>query len=247
MTLKHYDHVANLFRRALANGAKRQSATRVTWDLSANCESPYTNVHVGRVSRTNEHKHIIVQKGTRGTITVEIVTRCRKCDSCRKAKKSLWRYRVKYETHNALRTWFGTLTMSPEKHTWCVYSARAQVGNAWNALSEEQRFKEVAAIALKEVTKYIKRFRKNSKAEFRYFLVTERHKSGLPHFHMLVHEVNADRQVRHKHLSEAWDWGFERWRLLEPDNPNQALYLCKYITKDVTSRVRASQRYGQPS
>lgn len=93
-----------------------------------------------------------------------------------------------------------------------------------------------------EITKYLKRVRKKSGAPLRYILVAEAHKSGLPHYHMLIHECDPSRQVRHKDLTAAWSWGFTRFKLVETSNT--AWYVCKYLSKAQLARVRASVRYG---
>jgi len=116
----------------------------------------------------------------------------------------------------------------------------------WNTLSDEERFRRVANTSLKEVTKYIKRVRKQADVPLRYITVTERHKSGLPHFHMLIHEVEL-KPVRHSLLSKQWQsLGFEKWRLVPFDQLRQAeRYCAKYLAKDAQTRIRASQLYGK--
>jgi len=119
---------------------------------------------------------------------------------------------------------------------------------------------------------YIKRLRKRS--PLRYLVVAEAH-SGVsnadmkwrPHFHMLIHEPKPCALVSCVEHEERWvktrkgwkqhtflsDWAFIRknWQLgftkvqLAHD-ANSAVYICKYLAKDLSSqvRIRASQGYG---
>jgi len=181
------------------------------------------------------------------TMRVDISTRCRQCDNCRKARANEWRYRVREEVRLAARSWFGTLTLSPSEQYRVLSEARHKAhmtAVTWETLSEEERFRRVADTSLKEVTKYIKRVRKEAAVPIRYICVTERHKSGLPHFHMLVHEVEL-KPVPHRILSKQWTMGFEKWRLVPTDQPRSAEYVVKYLTKSAETRIRASVRYGQ--
>lgn len=75
----------------------------------------------------------------------------------------------------------------------------------------------------------------------RYCLVAEAHKSGLPHFHVVIHHRVVP--VRHKTLKEAWRLGFSDFKLVE-ENQAVARYVSKYLAKALGSRVRASARYG---
>lgn len=157
------------------------------------------------------------------------------------------------ELRHGVRTWYGTLTLRPVEQYRVLVQARAYTearGVAWQSLSDDERFALRASFALKEVTKYVKRIRKRAFgargiAPMAWVCVTERHKSGLPHFHMLVHEREL-RPITHRILSEAWGLGFEKWRLVRTDETPQAVawYLCKYLTKDFSTRVRNSEKYG---
>lgn len=157
--------------------------------------------------------------------------------------------RVRTEVRSAARSWFGTLTMGPIEQYRMLSIARHHAHTTavrWEDLSPEEQFRRVANTSLKEVTKYVKRIRKESGVPLRYICVTEKHKSGLPHFHMLVHETEL-KPVRHKTLSSQWHHGFEKWRLIPLDQPRAGEYVCKYISKDAETRIRASIAYGVQS
>lgn len=238
--------MVNLIGRALAAGAKRVSSMEFLWNIHGSCLNPYRTEVSTRPSEEGR-RYVVIGKGTKTRLDLVITTRCRKCTACRSARQSEWSYRVREETRSAPRTWFGTLTMSPERQYYMLSMARKEATDRcvdWSELDEEARFKRVAAIGLKEVTRYIKRFRKEAKAPFRYIVVTERHKTGNPHYHMLVHET-ALTPILHKTLAKQWTWGFEKWRLVPFDKPKKAEYLCKYISKDMSGRIRASGQYGR--
>lgn len=109
--------------------------------------------------------------------------------------------------------------------------------------------------------------------QVRYLLVAEAHDSvqtspeirGRPHFHILLHEQRAgslvlpDEWERRRYRSRGrwkdglfvkddgflrknWEFGFTKFQLAE--SSGSASYLCKYLTKTLLVRVRASQGYG---
>jgi hypothetical protein len=118
----------------------------------------------------------------------------------------------------------------------------ARKGIDLETLTDEKQFVARNAEISKEITRYIKRVRHHSRASLRYLVVTEAHKSGDPHYHMLLHEVSQDEPVRKAILKDCWDLGFTHHKLVE--NERHASYVCKYLSKSMSARVRASQRYG---
>lgn len=157
----------------------------------------------------------------------------------------LWAYRAKAECAAATRTWFGTLTFAPEHHLRFVNLARraaSRNGDDYDAFPQERRFALIHAEASKEVTKMLKRVRSASGVPFKYLCVVEAHKSGYPHYHLLVHERSHEKQLRWKLLSSQWRHGFSKWRLVV--DPGEATYITKYVNKSDYARVRASVAYG---
>lgn len=89
------------------------------------------------------------------------------------------------------------------------------------------------------------------------------HVTGLPHWHVLVHEKCAGDFIRPDEtylvksgrnagelraddsslVKTEWKLGFTQFKALT--NVDEASYLCKYLSKDMLWRVRASQRYGK--
>ena len=244
--------MVNLFIRALRGGAVRQSLSSLSWHIAGNCEKPYFTEVVGRpcddAGDLARPYRDFTFTGGKMTMRVELWTRCRHCTACKQARANEWRYRAREELRRAARTWWGTLTLSPVAHYRVLCEARRLAATRavdWSALSVEERFKRVANTGLKEVTRYVKRVRKQSKVPLRYICVTEKHKSGLPHFHMLVHEVEL-KPVTHKILSSQWTYGFEKWRLVPHEDVGRARYVTKYLTKAPTGiRIRASEHYGK--
>lgn len=267
----HWREVAKLFARGLQAGATRTGPTRIEWDISGNCQSPNVRELFARPP-SPEARRVILTKWswdigaeptphirpgrmvTRSPVTgprsahllvVCLSTRCRKCDKCRVMRRLMWTNRAAVETRNASRTWFGTITLSPEEHVMAAARARhrlAKQGLDFDALPYGEQFVLRHNAVSPLLTKYLKRLRKASGAQIRFLLVAEAHKSGLPHYHALVHEVSAADLLRHAVLTKQWPHGFTKWKLV--DDVRQATYLCKYLSKSTAARVRASRRYG---
>ncbi len=146
------------------------------------------------------------------------------------------------------RTWFLTLTLSPQWHSTMANRARLRLARQsvdFETLTPATQFAERNREIGREITLYIKRVRKRAGVPLRYCLVAEKHKSGLPHYHALVHEVDFDNPVRSSILRKEWKLGFSQCKLVaQGDEAKTANYVAKYLSKDAASRVRASVGYG---
>lgn len=176
-------------------------------------------------------------------VHVDLAVPCRRCAACLKRRSWEWTKRAKAEIAAASRTWFGTLTIGPEN--WFMIDARARLhcrerGSSFDHLEPDERFRERHRQISVELTKFVKRVRKQSRASLRVLLVAEAHKSGLPHYHMLIHE--AKQPVRERVLNGQWQLGFSQWRLVRDEKA--ASYICKYVAKSALARLRASKGYG---
>ena len=190
----------------------------------------------------------IVGGKTRTTLYLDITVRCRKCERCLAMRGNQWRARAMVEVADAARNWFGTITLRPEAHHhfWMKAVQRAtRRGFDLEAQTFAEQFQARHYAISGELTKWLKRVRKNSGARFRYLLVAEHHKTGLPHYHVLLHETEAE-PIRKAVLDASWPFGFSKWRLIpEEDHRRRAAYVCKYLTKTNAARVRASVGYGK--
>lgn len=166
---------------------------------------------------------------------VVLAVPCRKCEHCLYRRSRTWQFRIKNEAVHSMRNWLGTLTLSPYEH----FKVKCQIGDYPSELSELKARHEVIS---KEITLFIKRVRKNSKANFRYFLAMECHRSGLPHYHIIFHDLYGD--LRKRVLEKAWQLGFSNFKLVDVE---ATTYVAKYISKSLFARVRASQGYGRNS
>lgn len=242
----HIESVQRLAARALAAGAKQPSLGRIEWDISGRCQNPRPREVWSRGDRNA--RSVVCGPGlTRGQLMVVLDCKCRTCPNCLKERRFRWANRAKIEIQSSARTWFGTLTLAPQARYHTLAATRHRLdaqGVDFDQLSEQDQFSEWAMTAGREVTKYLKRIRKASKARLRYVLVSERHKDGAPHFHLLVHESFAGLTVKYRELSKHWTLGFSKWNLVT-DQP-AALYVTKYLAKQATTRVRASLYYGKP-
>lgn len=154
----------------------------------------------------------------------------------------------------------------------------AEEGRDFDALSVETQFALRVSKAGPEVGKYIKRIRKSSPApiglggkplpNWRYLLIAEAHQAEgstdtRPHFHMLLHCVWPGFEQKSSRLfvpslgKEVDTWPFleEQWSALgyatirRVTDSKSAAYICKYLSKDSRTRVRASRdpEYGSMS
>jgi hypothetical protein len=171
---------------ALANGGTRTGVASVAWDIAEQCQNPRYVELAGRPS--DDGKWYAWVPGKEHSFFVDMTVRCRQCPPCLRMRSRLWAARCAAEISTAERTWFGTLTLAPEEH----YRA-ALLGGGFTFL---ERHREISGW----LTRYLKRVRKEAGCSFRYCLVAESHKSGLPHYHMLLHERDLQSAVRHRTL-----------------------------------------------
>lgn len=249
--------------KALANGARQRTFAKthkgpgsllsrtVEWDISGRCEAPVTvELHGRREMKTGRERFVC--SPAEGPNFVQMEVRCRKCGQCLRYRAHKWRTRSIAECHTAVRTWFLTLTLHPDVHARALDLARLDMrkqGLDFDLLPEKDRFAQVDRIFFKEFQKRMKLLRKNSGAALRYLAVTETHKSGVPHWHLLVHENDVTKPLSYdRHWREFWLAGFWKAKLItdsdEMPAAKAAAYVCKYLTKSSEARVRASLRYG---
>lgn len=186
---------------------------------------------------------VVRRKRIAVSIRVQLFVRCRKCASCLLRRSRMWSHRAIEEYRASQRTWFGTITLRPAAHDHMRLRAQSRGdrrANDFDALSADDQFIARHLEISKEITLWLKRVRKQSNALLRYLLVTEAHISGLPHYHVLVHEY--DGMVTERMLARQWRLGFSQWRLVA--SPAAARYVCKYLSKNPLARVRASSGYG---
>ena len=239
------DQVYNVARQGLGRGYRQTGATRGEWDISGTCETPRPVTMDGAPARLSGGRYVRAQ-GSGRPLSLILWTRCRRCPPCRDRRRNLWAARARDEVALSTRTWFATLTFAPAAH-WlmeCRASARlTESGVDLRKLPRAEAFAEVVKEYGEELTKWMKRVRKNSGARLRYIIVAEPHKSGKPHFHALIHEIGTEMPIRHAVLRSAWTLGFTKFKLVERD-VKACWYVAKYLSKSVASRVRASLAYG---
>lgn len=269
------ERLESLAIRAIADGSTleqwRDGRPRrlINWDVAMQCQSP---VPVELHARHSAYLHKRV-----APLTIVLQVRCRKCDWCKKMRERLWTGKAISEWGMAARTWFVTLTFTPENHFLADNSASVRLRKAgadFDLLMQREKFEERTKELGKEITLFLKRLRKGTPQrrfpQFRYLIVAEAHKgrdtgttvAGRPHFHMLIHELvpgslidpSETRRSRKDGRYYVWDDAFIRrqWRMghskiVLAENRNAAAYVCKYISKAALVRMRASFRYGAGS
>jgi len=263
------DLMTRLFRRAAEAGIAI-TENRIAWDLHGDCTNPVGLVCRSRpeITRRPWVRRIYAENPVGGwrrvyptdaqtisgdrmadVMSADLRLRCRRCDACLRYRGRLWTARAIAEMGKAQRTWFGTLTLNP--HAVAAMLRRAAEkerakGNDPEVWSYTDRLFALHSEVSEELTKYIKRVRKVSGAKLRYLLAMEEHKSGMPHYHMLVHEKLGSAPVLHKHLARKWNLGFVKWNVIDAgDGAKAGVYACKYLNKAQRARVRASLGYGQ--
>lgn len=227
--------VADLRYRGIADG----TGSGLETSFAGNCETPVYMYMAGLPDQTLD------QLGIRqlGRTTTHLYVRCRKCPACLKQRGRVWRARATAETLAARRTWFGTLTLHPDRATQARYAADRALQNAISDRCDPTNiFKAMCNEVTPEITRWLKRLRKNSGALVRYMLVAERHKSGMPHWHCLIHEYSG--AVPKRTAQEAWRYGFSQFKLVDENDTKAVRYVCKYVAKEASARIRASRHYG---
>lgn len=245
------DTVRRLALKALANGGTtrvtaddRAFLHHVEWNIAGRCQSPVEVVCHGRpyAERKSFRPAGVPAKARLYVVTMQ--TKCRKCEQCLRDRAAHWRLRAMTEYRASPRSWLVTLTFAPEWQHRALSAARREVdrqGIDFDTLPQEEQFLLHHQQTAKEVTLWLKRLRARSSAGFRYLLVLEHHKSGLPHYHVVLHE-RAEGAIRHAALKATWRMGFLDAKLIA--DARQATYACKYLTKSALARVRASEHYG---
>ena len=247
------DRLAAKAQSALDRGGHRVSVTTVQLDAAGKgryqCESPYwaTQKFGFKDVPLGVDEGSVISDG--GHAYIDTAVRCRKCPPCLKARAAQWRMKAIAEISSSSRTWFGTMTLKPEEH-YVVLCQASEVASAqkltFEKLDEKEQFSRRHAIIGKALTKWLKRVRKQSGAHMRYMIVAERHKSGLPHYHCLIHEQFAYETITKRCLEGQWRLGHSFFKLVDITDPTKtAGYVAKYLTKSSEARVRASIGYGQ--
>lgn len=243
----HEELVGRVYEALSAGKVEADSVGRQIVRYAGNCHNPLA----------------ISQNAGTGALFVRWQVRCRKCPACRRAKMWYWTYAAIHQTQQSLaagrRTWFGTLTLTPEWQAEFERRARegfmAGYGSSdipawWDDPTCDERFQRVRDEIVPELQKFWKRLRKGGH-RFKYLLVFERHKSGLPHMHFLLHEQEAP--ILKRHLEAEWPFGFTKIKLVGGSTYRKrdavqkaAFYVAKYLQKSDQSRQLASEGYRPP-
>lgn len=263
----------SIFRRAIEAGGRQTGPFEVEWNLAGNCLFPVRrelSAHRPHRGFTLERwgwqfkayddisdtflTDVLAPKKVRrsffndrlGPYAVLMEVRCRMCDNCLRKRRNEWAARAIQEFALAPRTWFGTLTLTPEWQTkfgaLAAQTVKRRQREELEALPFDRQLHARHEAVGVEITKWFKRLRKAGH-RFRYFIVLEAHESGLPHYHILLHEVGPP--ITKRALEASWPFGFTQWRLA--DDRKAIWYVAKYLGKSSAARVRASVNYGRRS
>lgn len=219
------------------------------WDVGAHCQDPQAVTHHARGDdRYARNEKWQVNPGSL-TLHMEGLP-CRKCPSCLRIRAKLWQNRARVEMSVWKRTWFCTYTLRPEEQFRALMKSLV-VKNRAGWLDSDFGTADEYRLRCEEIgrlyTLYLKRVRKPTANErpvgLRYLLVFEKHRSGLPHLHALVHETSG--LLSYDRLTSRWKHGHCNAKLVNSAGA-ASKYVSKYMTKgNEASRVRASLKYGQ--
>jgi len=223
-------------RDAFNKGEVPNSFIGSDYHVCGKCSKPVGLRFTGRTDRFSK-----AQLGETPPVNyVDVYARCRACFACLQARGFAWRERAATEIaaarYNSHRTWFVTFTFKGDFHLYALGAL---------GLSRDN-WPQVAGIANQRVTLWLKKVRKTS--NFRYMIALEAHKSGVPHLHALLHETSSEKPIREREMRRCWRQnGFLQAKLVDPsiDAGIISNYVCKYISKALLARVRASKGYGR--
>lgn len=165
-----------------------------------------------------------------------IRVRCRRCSGCLAVRETHWVMAAAREQVRAHKTWFITLTFRPADRLQ-VHSDASALRQISPTATQAQRLARAAGYA---VTRYLKRLRKAGFA-FRYLIVAEPHRDGFPHFHGVIFDQRQSEGFGEA-LATQWDAGFTKVAAVK--DARALRYVCKYLSKENYSRVRASKKFG---
>lgn len=187
----------------------------------------------------------VLRPGATAKLPFNMRVACRKCSGCLRHRSRLWAARAADEIKMAHRTWFVTLTVNPTHRFRLSLIAEKRFlrasGELLRNMQQGQQYRMLVWALGRELTTFLKRVRKVN-GPFRYLAVFEPHKDGFPHLHLFIHE--RSQPITKSAIERQWPLGFTQVKLLD-DRPGAAFYAAKYLAKEATARVRASQRYGQ--
>lgn len=249
----HAGMVAEVYE-AKSAGKAEQTGQFGEWVVhyAGNCISPVT----------------IRRNSDKGALFVDYAVRCRRCRPCLLARMHYWaQLAARHVRHSdnegpdGERTWFGTLTLGPVEQSLALdmaiekYMARAEGSGvpAWFTEPEcDERFRLVREVLVGDVQRYWKRLRKAGH-RFKYMLTFERHKSGLPHMHFLLHEQGV--RINAAPLQDQWHAGHTHVALVGgpaarkrgiTDARRAGYYCAKYLSKSSQARQLVSLGYKNP-
>lgn len=241
----------------LGNPMVPEAAPVLLWDRAQRCVSPWLLDIVGE----GHFREVTSDPTWQPMVKLSMLGMCRRCPPCLRFRSWLWSTRAAIECEASNRTWFCTLTYRPEEYVRRLYQAEQRYGRGWSALSADERSSLTLAECGRDLRLFMVQVRADARRDaassmgvakrhapgatgVRQMAVVEFHKSGVPHFHALIHERDPLLPVRKRRLTDAWKHGISQFRLVD-GSEGAGRYVSKYLAKDAVARVRASPRYGQ--
>ena len=116
---------------------ERIGSRRGIYDVSMDCDNPTPVTKVARA--TGLAKNLRVPGYRPVMIEMVYLTPCRRCAHCLRREAKMWRNRALNEIQQASRTWFGTLTCTPERHHAVDLVCATRTRDFW-MLSPDKKF-----------------------------------------------------------------------------------------------------------
>ncbi len=254
-------------KKALSQGATLKLPT-IEWDCAGDCLEPIAISYEGRPgTRSGERRppsYTPVDDGK--PIFIDMMVSCRtKCPACLKKRAYRWALSINKELAFALRSWMVTLTCKPEYLVWAKLETLSRFQGDLDIKDPDVQFRKLCSVIGEDLTLYLKRLRKrlvakagregrNERPTFRYCAVFEKHKSGEPHIHVVVHshigtvpilweDLVRDQTLLNQVVGERWPHGFVEAHIIKGNHSKSGYYLAKYLSKEAAARVRASRSY----
>lgn len=171
--IQHLAKWAITARRAMQSGAIVKSVSTLEWDVAGNgktaCSQPVFREYIGGDAIAYDIRHDR-SAGSKNKRSLEIWARCRRCHGCLEQRKLFWRHRARVEIANASRTWFGTLTCTPEWQVTAQYRAAIRLGRQgieFHKLPRDEQFAERVKEISPQITLWLKRIRKQAAVDLR--------------------------------------------------------------------------------
>lgn len=180
---------------------------------------------------------------------------CGQCIGCRIRKREDWACRIEMEamTSKPHSVWFVTLTYD-DKNIPGVNHETGEVIRGALYKKQKENLKENQTLWYEDIQKFLKRLRKTSEQNIRYFCAGEYgEKTGRPHYHLILFNYNPEKLEPYRLLSKegyytdtritkCWPYGIHN--MSEPTSNKAFSYTAGYVTKKIGNETMEHIKRG---